>query len=245
LKYFETLDIISWFYKIKNVPWIFINILCFIDRNLTISLRKSIKMGKLCTPSKSKRAFYNYMLLDANKFISLMSKYSGLTLGEQDTNFNDFKLFKSCIFYVGKGTCNRKNVHLMNGKKFIVGKSKKPEIKGQVEEIVNCWKHNGSIMIVQIEGDATTYEAHCREAAIIATLGLKNLSNSIHGVKYGEMKQWSEVKLRNYGEMTLFISFKNFILKRPPVVKASDVDVNRTPGNNKKYLVCKSCGCNL
>lgn len=224
------------------MPWIFINVLCFIDRTLTESLKRSIICGHLSKLSKTKRSFYNYLLIDANKFSSMMMRCSGLSLGENETNFHDFKLFKSCIFYIGKGTNGRRDAHLKCAKKVHLGQLSIKEVNGQIVAICKCWENNGGVMNIQIEAEATTYEAHCREAAIISALGLINLKNKISGAKYGDMKLWSDVKLNNYGEMTLFIAFKNFILKRPPVIKANDVYLCTVASRCKKSITCDNCG---
>ena len=50
LKYFENFDIISWFQSIRNVPWIFINVLSFINRNLALSLVVAFKQRLLERP---------------------------------------------------------------------------------------------------------------------------------------------------------------------------------------------------
>ena len=69
LKYFENFDIISWFQSIRNVPWIFINVLCFIDRNLALSLDVAVKQGLL--KPRNKRAYYKYLILNGQKLFCL------------------------------------------------------------------------------------------------------------------------------------------------------------------------------
>ena len=96
-------------------------------------------------------------------------------------------------------------------------------------------------MCMQFESDATSHEAHCREAAMISALGLGNITNKNAGIAYGDMRQWSSIKLNNYGEMLLFLAFKSFIAKRPPVVRAADVVLSRVP-RAQKSLLCARCG---
>jgi hypothetical protein len=173
--------------------------------------------------------------------MSLMMRQSGFCLGENVTNFHDFKLFKGSIVYVGKGTEYRKNMHFKCAKKVHNGLISLDSVADQVAAICSCWSNGGGVMCIQIESEATTCEAHCREAAIISALGLENLANKISGSVYGEMKQWSNIKLNNFGEMTLFVAFKNFIAKRPPIIRASDVLVSRT-SRTKKPMLCTICG---
>ena len=114
-------------------------------------------------------------------------------------------------------------------------------VDGQVLAICHCWKNGGGVMCVQLESDATSQEAHCREAAMISALGLNNVTNKISGAAYGDMKNWSKEKLTNFGEMILFVTFKNFIVKRPPVIHAADIVLSSTP-RLQKSLLCASCG---
>ena len=76
---------------------------------------------------------------------------------------------------------------------------------------------------------------------MISALGLGNISNKNAGIAYWDMRQWSSIKLNNYGEMLLLLAFKSFIAKRPPVVKAADVVLSRVP-RAQKSLLCARCG---
>ena len=82
----------------------------------------------------------------------------------------------------------------------------------------------------------------CREASVIDALGLDNLENKISGVKYGEMKIWEHEKVKNFGEMLLFVAFRNFILRRPPVIRPCDVNVRSGSIRCKKISTCENCG---
>ena len=99
-------------------------------------------------------------------------------------------------------------------------------VAGQVGFIYDCWKNGGGVMCLQLENGSTSLEAHCREAAITSCLGLGQLQNKVNGSKYGQMKSWSDVKLKNFGLLTLYISFMKFVIKRQPVIRASDVPFN-------------------
>ena len=52
---------------------------------------------------------------------SLLARFSGLTLGENELNFFDFNLFKNCLIYVGKGINSRKDIHLKEAKELYLG----------------------------------------------------------------------------------------------------------------------------
>ena len=132
-------------------------------------------------------------------------------------------------------------MHFKVAKKLHLGMISMQGVDGQVLAIYLCWKNGGGVMCVQLESDATSNEAHCREAAMISALGLDNIANKISGAAYGDMKNWSIEKLNNYGEMLLYLAFKSFIVKRPPVIHAADVVLSCTSGLQKS-LLCASCG---
>ena len=173
---------------------------------------------------KVKRNFYNYLLVDTRDLVSLISCRSLFKLGEIEPNFRDYCIFKKNIFYVGKGSSYRMNMHLKNAKKLFLGyPSKKGFGNNQEHRIVNCWRTGGSVMVVQLDQWATHFKAHCREAALISALGLQNVYTLIKGSIYGDMRLWSKTKLNNFGEMTLYLTFRKFLLKRPPLIGPGDV----------------------
>ena len=131
-------------------------------------------------------------------------------------------------------------MHLKNAKKVYLGILPLEGVDGQVAVVYHCWINGGGVFVVQLESGATTLEAHCREAAMISALGLNNIENKVAGATYGDMKLWSEVKLKNFGEMLLFLTFKSFIAKRPPVIRA--IDVVLSAHRVEKSLLCTKCG---
>ena len=157
LNVFETHDIISWFVSIRSVPRIFVNILCYVDRKLSITLSKSMLSGGIGPPSR--RSFYNYLLINSCKLASLLARCSGLTLAEHEENFEDFKLFKESIFYIGKGVNSRKEEHFKQAKRFYLGLTPVGKINGQVAAIAKCWVNGGSVTAVQFGNESTTFEA--------------------------------------------------------------------------------------
>ena len=96
LKYFENHDIISWFSDIKHIPWIFINIHCYIDNLLGESLKINVPKGR-----SLKRAFYTYVIIDASRFVSLMSRQSGFCLGENVVQFCTAQRVHNLHSYLG------------------------------------------------------------------------------------------------------------------------------------------------
>ena len=87
----------------------------------------------------------------------------------------------------------------------------------------------GELCACLLETGSTSLEAHCREAALISCLGLGQFQNN-------------DVKLKNFGLLTLCILFMKFVIKRPPVIRASDVPFHVGTCKCSKTIVCEFCG---
>ena len=237
MHYFENIELFDWFSALKYVPSIFVSVLCHLDKALT----KSLELVQ-CLAKNQNRTCYNYLIIDANKFISLMRRRSGMSSSMHSPSWHDYQLFRSCIVYVGKGTNARRDMHFKDAKLIYIGHLDSAMASGQASFISTCWASGGGVYSIQFEGEATAHESLCREAAVIEALGLVNLKNKILGAKFGDMKTWSHEKVRNFGEILIFIAFKNFILRRPPVIKPCDVNVRSGSVRCKKISACKNCG---
>ena len=235
--FFESIELFKWFSAIKYVPPIFVNVLCYFDKALT----KSLGLVQYLAKTKS-RTCYNYLIVDANKFLSLMRRRSGMSYSKYSPSWHDYWLFRSCIVYVGKGTNARRDMHFKDAKLVYIGELESAMASGQAAFIANCWKNGGGVYSIQFEGEATAHESLSREAAVIEAVGLDNLENKILGAKYGEMKSWTHDKVRNFGEMLLYVAFQNFILRRPPIIKPCNVNVRSGSVRCKKISPCEKCG---
>ena len=66
--------------------------------------------------------------------------------------------------------------------------------------------------------------AHNREFAIIKTLGINNLTNSIQGSAYGDIKtSWNSNEIANFGNLLLYNAFKMSIIEPPSIIYQEDV----------------------
>ena len=111
MHYFESIKLFEWFSTIQYVPPVFVNVLCYFDKALT----KSLGLAHSFVKPKS-RTCYNYLIVDAGKFISLMQRRSGLSFSKSSPNWHDYWLFRSCIVYVGKGTNACREMHFQDAK---------------------------------------------------------------------------------------------------------------------------------
>ena len=66
--------------------------------------------------------------------------------------------------------------------------------------------------------------AHNREFAMIKTLGINNLTNSIQGSAYGDIKtSLNSNEIANFGNLLLYNAFKMSIIEPPSIIYQEDV----------------------
>lgn len=139
----------------------------------------------------SKTSFI-YLLLDPRLTDNLPILHKELSKSEV------WQKFLKAIFYVGKGKSSRPYHHLYdavkmysNGNNIIceksngkLGQNKNIESK-KLNRIVEIWKDNCGIVPVFAFHNIKPCEAYTREASIIETLGIHNLTNMKKGDYYG------------------------------------------------------------
>ena len=163
--------------------------------------------------------FYNYVLIDGGKFFKILQKYNFNIL---EISKEDFKLLKKCCFYVGKGRNGRKYNHLSNCKELFKNKMQFRRICAKFSKIARIWDAGNGIICLHLFHETSHYMAHNREFSIIKALGINNLTNSINGSCYGDMKNsWNSNEIVNFGNMLLYNAFK--MLEPPSVIYHEDV----------------------
>ena len=214
----------------------FINILKLTDNEMKLAIQNQISANKL--KNCPKKAFYTYLLIDNSKFQQFRSKLKKACLLPTEANIRDFLAFKSSIFYVGKGLFGRKHQHLTLAKKLYCGILPIKKVQLKVSKIAALWRQNKGVTLIQLDCDATSYEAFTRENCIIKSLNFNKLTNRIRGSSYGDVKTWPLTKVVNYGDMLLYQLFRNYLAKDPNVIYADDV-VLKT--NSKRPRLCTTC----
>ena len=230
---FKRVRLLDLYYNLKTVPSRFIKVLQIVDHEMKISIVK--KLFKKC----SKKAYYTYLLIDDDKLKRNRAKFNDTCSLLTKGNTQDFMLFKSCIFYVGKGISDRKHQHLTLAKKLLLGDLPLKQVQLKVSKIASLWKQNKGVTLIQLDCDATTYEAFTRENCIIKSLNFNMLTNRIRGTSYGDAKYWPLIKIINYGDMLLYHLYRDFLGKEPNVLYSSDVVLK--PKKTKMPTVCVSC----
>ena len=129
--------------------------------------------------------------------------------------------------------------------------------KGNIKDkgkILACIKEilsNAGIIIVTGFHDSSNYMALNREASLMDFAGMDTITNSNRGSKYGDFTACSNVFHKNYGMMTLYTLFLNYInngaqpftfedLCHEIGLEDNDVKPSEEDCNHMK-LVCKSC----
>ena len=140
LKFFSVFHIFEFFCKLKIVPWIFFNILTYVDNQLKNSIRLRICNNEL--KDAQRRAYYTYILVDSFKLSKLFKINQKFSLLPNEPGLEDFKLFKSAIFYIGKGTNSRKFGHFTLAKKLYLGLKVNGKTNQDLIKLFHCGKNN-------------------------------------------------------------------------------------------------------
>ena len=152
---------------------------------------------------------YNYLFLNASLLDELLNG-----LNSSNISWDLFERFKACCIYVGKGSRSRKFEHIAKAKKLFMHHNF--YYSYTVWRINMLWKLGTGI---HFPIEVNHFEAHCREYAMIKSLGTCTLNNVIHGTAYGCMKHWNDYEIRNFGSMLVYYALKICIHDRPTVIK--------------------------
>ena len=90
--------------------------------------------------------FYNYLLIDGEKFFAIMERYGPDC---QEITNQDFKELKGCCFYSGKGKNFRKLMHVKRGKRLFEKKMKFKKISAKFSKICRIWEMGHGIICLQ------------------------------------------------------------------------------------------------
>ena len=162
---------------------------------------------------------FNYLLIDPNisENIPLQANNCGTVLkscAQMDTKLL-IKFIKS-IFYVGKGQGNRVYQHFSEALK-----TDDSEMCPKVKRIHEIWSTNKGVVSVHCFHGINSEEALAREAFIIESLLLQNLTNQVSG-QYIRGLKWNDRKKRILGSFLLYRAFGIYLLTgerqiRPPL----------------------------
>ena len=176
------------------MPWMYFNVMKKSDIEMKSSISNQIKLHNLVHAPK--KSYYTYLILDIDRYNAGKIKLSESSLLPREASMHDFLLFRSCILYVGKGISNRKHMHLTLAKQLYLGLIPKRKISLKISKIASLWRQGKGITLIQLDCDATSYEAFTRENCIIKSLNFNMLTNRIRGTSYGNAKFWPLSKVK-------------------------------------------------
>ena len=198
--------------NVENVHSIFLFVQKVYDKNLRFSIKYLIENGTL-KPTGIPRS-YTYLLMDGTLLSNLLKRYENFSL--QEIRNEDFEFFKIIIFYVGKGTNNRKFSHFSD--KTISKKQKKME---------KIFENNHGVTVLQLFTETNDYIALSREYALIKALRKNEpskITNTINSVAFGNMKdKWKTNEIINYGNMLIYNALAAAIKSHPSIVYRNDI----------------------
>ncbi|XP_032991428.1 ankyrin repeat and LEM domain-containing protein 1 isoform X3 [Rhinolophus ferrumequinum] len=137
------------------------------------------------------KSSFTYLLLDPRETQDLPARAFSLTLTEC------LRTFVHAIFYVGKGTRARPNVHLWEALGYCgrPGKQACPKVR----QILDIWASGHGVVSLHCFQHVVAVEAYTREACLVDALGIRTLTNQKQGHYYGVVASWPPARRRRLG----------------------------------------------
>eukprot|EP00070_Physeter_catodon_P031969 XP_028338863.1 ankyrin repeat and LEM domain-containing protein 1 isoform X2 [Physeter catodon] len=147
--------------------------------------------GLLCLWGNSHHFSLPEPLTSSRKTQNLPARAFSLTLAEC------LRIFVHAIFYVGKGTRARPNVHLWKalGHRGWPGKQSCPKVR----QILDIWASGRGVVSLHCFQHVVAVEAYTREACLVDALGIQTLTNQKQGHCYGVVAGWPPTRRRRLG----------------------------------------------
>lgn len=133
--------------------------------------------------------------------------------------------FLNSIFYVGKGKRSRPYQHLYDAIKILSDgdKAKNKTVESnKLSRIVEIWKENSGVVCLHIFHNIMPCEAFSREASIIETLGIHNLTNVKKGEFYGASTCFTMRQKRQMGIALLYRALNIYLAEGESQLKPCD-----------------------
>ncbi|XP_064336048.1 ankyrin repeat and LEM domain-containing protein 1 isoform X2 [Camelus dromedarius] len=162
------------------------------------------------------KSSFTYLLLDPRETQDLPTRAFSLTLAEC------LRIFVHAIFYVGKGTRARPDVHLWEAlsHRGRPGKQACPKVR----QILDIWASGRGVVSLHCFQHVVAVEAYTREACLVDALGIQTLTNQKQGHCYGVVAGWPLHRRRRLGVHLLHRALLVFLAegsKSRPFIKSS------------------------
>ncbi|XP_045348439.1 ankyrin repeat and LEM domain-containing protein 1 isoform X3 [Leopardus geoffroyi] len=137
------------------------------------------------------KSSFTYLLLDPRETQDLPARAFSLTPAER------LRTFVHAIFYVGKGTRARPDVHLWEAlsHRRQPGKQACPKVR----QILDIWASGRGVVSLHCFQHVVAVEAYTREACLVDALGIQTLTNQRQGHCYGVVASWPPTRRRRLG----------------------------------------------
>jgi hypothetical protein len=197
-------------------------------------------------PYHGPKQFFNYILIDpritqnlpeqaleaSDSDTSRIASPDGQILkpkhvmGKVNRKFNPklFTKFIESIFYIGKGQKKRDLVHLYDA---LVDRGSITHKK--IERIRSIWADGYGVVSLHLFHNITDKEALTREALMIETIGLNNLTNLLHGSVQLRLG-WNEHQRKLLGALLLHRAYTQLLNEGERQLRRDDLKVDQ---NNK------------
>lgn len=130
-----------------------------------------------------------------------------------------FTKFIESIFYIGKGQKKRDLMHLYDA---LADRGSITQAK--IERIRSIWEDGFGVVSLHIFHNITSKEALTREAIMIETMGLSNLTNLLRGTIQFKLG-WNEHKRRQLGSLLLHRAYVQFLNEGERQLRRGDLKV--------------------
>ncbi|XP_004647463.1 ankyrin repeat and LEM domain-containing protein 1 [Octodon degus] len=173
-------------------------------------------------PNPSKRwregvtkSSFTYLLLDPRETQDLPARASSLTPAQC------LQTFVRAIFYVGKGTRSRPDVHLWEA----VGYRGRPRRQAcpKVRHILDIWDSGRGVVSLHCFQHVVAVEAYTREACLVDALGIQTLTNQKQGHYYGSVASWPAARRRRLGVHLLYRALLIFLAEGERELRPEDI----------------------
>ncbi|XP_037363869.1 ankyrin repeat and LEM domain-containing protein 1 [Talpa occidentalis] len=161
------------------------------------------------------KSSFTYLLLDPRETQDLPARASSLTPVER------LRTFVRAIFYVGKGTRARPNVHLWEAlsHRRQPGKQACPKVR----QILDIWASGHGVISLHCFQHVVAVEAYTREACLVDALGIQMLTNQKQGHCYGVVAGWSPARRRRLGVHLLYRALLVFLAEGERELRPQDI----------------------
>ncbi|XP_064454183.1 ankyrin repeat and LEM domain-containing protein 1 isoform X2 [Mirounga angustirostris] len=161
------------------------------------------------------KSSFTYLLLDPRETQDLPARAFSLTPAER------LRTFVRAIFYVGKGTRTRPDVHLWEALRLRrqPGKQACPK----VHQILDIWASGRGVVSLHCFQHVVAVEAYTREACLVDALGIQTLTNQKQGHCYGVVAGWSATRRRRLGVHLLHRALLVFLAEGERELRPQDI----------------------